>query len=205
MAGYNFGELFSTELGFFALFLIFDALAAMLLGMIAFRIGLLQGKWPTWGVALLGLGAFGLGLPLNWWETKTVVDSDYSVHAFLMSSSTYHVGRVLLALGWLSVALLIATFGDGLGAVGRMALSNYLAQSIIAAVFFIGLGYFGKLARHELYYVVAGIWAFNIVFSLIWLRFFAMGPFEWLWRAGTYGTWPPLSKNSATEPAASEA
>jgi uncharacterized protein len=76
-----------------------------------------------------------------------------------------------------------------------MALSNYLAHSIIAAIFFIGFGYFGDLSRTELYYVVAAMWVFNIVFSLAWLSVFQMGPVEWLWRAGTYGAWPRLRKS----------
>jgi uncharacterized protein len=107
---------------------------------------------------------------------------------------------VLLALGWLGVALLIARAGfmawisGAFAAVGRMALTNYLAHSLMAAVLFIGLGYYGELSRAELYIVVAVMLAFNVAFSLAWLSAFQMGPMEWLWRAGTYGRWPPLRK-----------
>jgi uncharacterized protein len=200
VAGYNAGEFFTTTFGFFILQGVTDALFAMLLGMIAWRIGLFQGRWRTGPLLILSGVAFGLGIPLNWWETQQIIDSNYSIHGFFAMMSTYQLGRVLLALGWLGVVLLackapwLKWWRAAIGAVGRMALSNYLAHSIIAAVFFIGLGYYGQLTRTELYYVVFAMWAFNIVFSLAWLSAFQMGPVEWLWRAGTYGAWPPLFK-----------
>lgn len=200
VAGYNAGELFTGEFGFFLMTGVFDALFAMLLGMIAYRIGLLQGRWRTSHVLILTTIAFGAGIPVNWWETQQVIDSGYSIHGFFAMMTTYHLGRVLLALGWVGLVLLackapwLKWLRIGIGAVGRMALSNYLAHSIIAAVFFIGLGYYGELTRTQLYYVVFSMWAFNVVFSLAWLSFFQMGPVEWLWRAGTYGSWPALFK-----------
>ena len=70
--------------------------------------------------------------------------------------------------------------------VGQMAFTNYLMQSIITSIIFHGFDLFGKLQRYEIYYVVAGIWIFQIIFSHIWLRYFLFGPFEWLWRSLTY-------------------
>jgi uncharacterized protein len=204
VAAYNAGEFFTTAFGFFILQGVTDALFAMLLGMIAWRIGLFQGRWRTGQVLTMTVAAFGLGIPINLWETQQVVDSGFSIHGFFAMMSTYQLGRVLLALGWLGLVLLackapwMAWWRAGIGAVGRMALSNYLAHSIIAAIFFIGLGYYGQLTRTELYYVVFAMWAFNIVFSLAWLSVFQMGPVEWLWRAGTYGSWPPLFKRQGT-------
>ena len=71
-----------------------------------------------------------------------------------------------------------------LAAVGRTALSNYLLTSILCTLFFngYGLGNFGKLARHELYYVVLGMWAINLTISPIWLRYFRFVPAEWAWQ-----------------------
>jgi uncharacterized protein len=204
VAGYNFGEIFTMELGFFAMTGVLDALFAMLLGMIAWRLGLLQGRWRTQHVLILTAIGFGLGIPLNWWETQSIVNSGYTIHGFFSMMSTYQISRVLLAAGWLGLVLLACKapwmnwFRAGVGAVGRMALSNYLAHSIIAAVVFIGFGFYGDLTRTELYYVVFAMWAFNIVFSLAWLSAFQMGPAEWLWRAGTYGAWPQLRKSGSS-------
>jgi len=204
VAGYNFGELFTMELGFFAMTGVMDALFAMLLGMIAYRLGLLHGRWRTQHVLMLAIVGFGLGIPLNWWETQAIVNSGYTIHGFFAMMSTYQIGRVLLAMGWISLVLLACKapwmkwFRIAIGSVGRMALSNYLTHSIIAAVFFIGFGFYGDLTRTQLYYIVAAMWAFNIVFSLAWLSAFQMGPAEWLWRAGTYGSWPKLKKGGSS-------
>ena len=71
-----------------------------------------------------------------------------------------------------------------------MALSNYVMQTIICNVIFIGFGLFGQLRFHELYYVVAGVWIFELTASSIWLKHFRYGPLEWVWRRLTYGTSP---------------
>jgi uncharacterized protein len=57
-----------------------------------------------------------------------------------------------------------------------------------------GLGMAGELQRVEIYYVVFGIWAFQLIFSSVWLRYFRFGPAEWLWRSLTYGQRQPLHK-----------
>ena len=82
--------------------------------------------------------------------------------------------------------------------VGQMAFTNYLMQSIICGLIFYGAGFglFGKLQRYELYYVVAGVWVFEIVFSHIWLRYFRFGPFEGLWRSLTYWKAQPMKKTN---------
>ena len=99
-----------------------------------------------------------------------------------------HLGALLLfvrsgLLGWLRAAF---------AAVGRMAVTNYLMHSAICLVLFVLLGWYGQLERHQLYYVVGAIWAFQLVFSPLWLRVFRFGPVEWLWRWLTYLKRPPL-------------
>jgi len=91
-------------------------------------------------------------------------------------------------LGWLRRAL---------AAVGRMAVTNYLAHSVACGILFIGLGWFNQLERHELYYVVLAIWAAQLVISPLWLRHFRFGPVEWLWRALTYLERPPMRRGAA--------
>ncbi len=80
-----------------------------------------------------------------------------------------------------------------------MAFSNYILTSIICAFIFYGFGFalFGELQRHQLYYVVAAAWAFQLIASPIWLRHFRFGPLEWLWRWLTYGKKPPMRSGTA--------
>lgn len=70
---------------------------------------------------------------------------------------------------------------------GRMALTNYLSQSLIQASVFYGwgLGYFGMGRAQQLGFAVVVILC-QIVFSHLWLSQFRYGPMEWLWRAITY-------------------
>jgi len=76
-----------------------------------------------------------------------------------------------------------------------MAFTNYLSQSIITSVIFYGFGLFDRLQRYEVYYVVAGIWLFQVIFSHIWMKYFRFGPFEWVWRSLTYLYRPPMLRN----------
>lgn len=72
---------------------------------------------------------------------------------------------------------------------GRMALTNYIGQSIFGMLLFYGIG-LGLGAGVGLVYVVliaAGVWIVQAFFSGIWLRYFQFGPLEWIWRMLTYG------------------
>jgi uncharacterized protein len=70
-----------------------------------------------------------------------------------------------------------------------MALTNYLLQTIICVTIFYGFGFglFGQLGALQATLVAFAIFAFQIVISSIWLKFFSYGPMEWIWRQLTYG------------------
>jgi uncharacterized protein len=72
--------------------------------------------------------------------------------------------------------------------VGRMALTNYLAQSAICTGIFYGwgLGYFGKVGPLAGLLLAVGIYGVQVLLSALWLGRFHYGPLEWLWRALTY-------------------
>jgi uncharacterized protein len=84
-----------------------------------------------------------------------------------------------------------------LASVGRMALTNYLTQSLIGAFIFCGwgLGYFGEFSRSGLVPIVLGVWALQLIISPLWLSRFRFGPMEWLWRSLTY--WKPAAMRRA--------
>ena len=72
-----------------------------------------------------------------------------------------------------------------LTAAGRMSLTNYLLQSLIAGVLFHGYGFglYDRLDHGGLILVSLAIFVFELLFSLLWLRFFQTGPVEWLLRS----------------------
>lgn len=77
---------------------------------------------------------------------------------------------------------------------GRMALTNYLGQSVLATAFLYGTGLYGQLGSAALLVMALAIYAFQVVVSKRWLADYAFGPVEWLWRWATYGVRPPLRR-----------
>ena len=91
---------------------------------------------------------------------------------------------------------LLSFLKNCLKAVGQMAFTNYLLQTLICTTIFYGHGFglFGKLERSEQVLIVFGIWIFQMIASPIWLKYFKYGPFEWLWRSLTYWHFQPFKK-----------
>jgi uncharacterized protein len=92
------------------------------------------------------------------------------------------------AIGWLTTRL---------AAVGRMALSNYLFDSIVCTALFYGYGFglFGQINRTGLAAIVLTIWTIQLLVSPIWLKYFRFGPAEWLWRSLTYWRLQPIRQS----------
>lgn len=80
-------------------------------------------------------------------------------------------------------------------AVGRMALSNYLLQSLVCTTLFYswGFGLYGRVNPLLGFVPTVAIYAAQVALSVWWLRHFTSGPMEWLWRRLTYGSTPTLS------------
>lgn len=83
-----------------------------------------------------------------------------------------------------------------LGPAGRMALTNYLMQSVVATLVFYGygLGYFEQLPRAWQPVFVFGFFALQVALSHWWMARFRFGPAEWAWRAATYLTLPAMRR-----------
>lgn len=181
-----------------------DLMVCFFLGMALFKAGVLTGLRSRRFYAGLMLVGYGLGLTLNYWEIRVWMDVqlDETLLADRVFISWYEIRRVLVLLGHIGLIMLVYKAGivkrllAWLAAVGQMAFTNYLMQSILCGLFFygFGLGWYGALARHEIYYVVFAIWGVQLIYSNIWLRHFHFGPFEWAWRSLTYWKRQPFRK-----------
>jgi len=157
--------------------------ALFLLGVLAWRAGILRRpeahRWLLLGLAVVGV-IIGGGL--------TVVDQ-------------WHLGGVILALGYAATVILCVNFPAGqrwlawAAPVGRMAFTNYLTQSVILGWIFYGygLGLFGRLSVAAALAVALVLYAAQIAFSAWWLRNYRYGPVEWLWRSLMYGQRQPMA------------
>ncbi|MBO0931296.1 DUF418 domain-containing protein [Fibrella aquatilis] len=78
-----------------------------------------------------------------------------------------------------------------LAAVGKMALTNYVGQSVIGTLIFYGygLGLIGEMGAAMAILLVIPIFLVQVLFSRFWLSRFQYGPLEWLWRSATYLRW----------------
>ena len=98
-----------------------------------------------------------------------------------------YVGLLVLMLHSKTVLARVSV----LAPLGRMALTNYLLQSLICSIYFYGfaLGHWGMPRVQQLLFV-AVVYAAQIAFSHWWLSRFRYGPMEWFWRGFTYRQTP---------------
>ncbi len=82
-------------------------------------------------------------------------------------------------------------------AAGRMALTNYLSQTVIGIVVLRHVFPFASLTRWQLAVFVGAVWALELAWSEPWLARFRYGPVEWIWRSATYRTPQPFRRRPA--------
>jgi uncharacterized protein len=128
----------------------------------------------------------------------------------MLATGLMMLGNLPASLAILSVFALLA--GSDVGArmtavlapAGRMALTNYLAQSLICSLVFYGygLGQYGEWGRASQVGFVFVVFVLQVLASRWWLARFRFGPLEWAWRALTYGARPAFRRTAAEVPAA---
>jgi uncharacterized protein len=110
----------------------------------------------------------------------------------------------LVSLGWIGAVMLVSQSSRAralshiFAAVGRMAFTNYILQTVICTSIFYGygLGFYGAFSRVQQFETVLAIWVTQLVVSLFWLRHFRFGPLEWLWRSLTYWKLQPFRRSA---------
>ncbi|HAA10585.1 MAG TPA: hypothetical protein DCE41_02365 [Cytophagales bacterium] len=183
------------------LHILWRVLGLMLMGMALFKTGFLGGGLSiiTYRRTALWAGLPGLALVLIGVVSNLQANFDIT-YSMLLGSQWNYWGSLGMALAYISLIILWVKSPAGqklkarFSAVGRMALSNYLIQSLIGAFIFYGLGLFGEVSRVGQFLVVLGIWALQLTYSPWWMARFHYGPFEWAWRSLTQGKRQPWLK-----------
>ena len=171
-----------------------DIWSMMLIGMALLRLGVLSAQRSYRFYVLLAAIGYTIGITVNSYTAWRSVRSNFDLTTQVFTYTTYDLGRLSVAMAHLGVLMILCKANAvpwlvaRLAAIGQMAFSNYIFQSVVCSTIFTGFGFglYGKLQRYQLYYVVAGIWVFQLIASAIWLRHFRMGPLEWCWRSLTY-------------------
>lgn len=154
----------------------------------------------VWWISLL------IGLPLNtvMVYSHTQLESPFSLHMFSSGIGLTIGGPALCFFYMTSIILLCqrqiwARIFSPLNAVGRLALSNYLLQSLVCTTLFYsyGLGFFWASGSVLLAYY-RGVTIYSpIILSHFWVKRFRFGPAKWLWRSLTYGKRQPILKSDS--------
>jgi uncharacterized protein len=191
---YNFGK--------YAMPFAAESLAAMLIGVALFRMNILSGARSLRFYLTTAAVGYGIGLAirggyavLQWRAGFEPAPLTASLYGLL-----YEAGRVPTTFGLLGLVMVLYKTGaigfltDALTAIGRMALTNYIGQSVITSVLFYGFGYFNHFGFAQLMGICVLVWIFQGIVSLLWLQRYEMGPAEWALRSLTYGAWKPLAR-----------
>ena len=194
---------------------IWDLASMIFFGMFLYKIGFFNNGFSRSRYLLIGLAGITAGLLLGWYRLhyQQISLHDYTKYLtghILPYNLFFPVERGAMALGYVSVTMALLSLNPlgkiwrAFEAVGKLALTNYLLQTIICTVFFYGygMGYFGRLTQFQLYFFVAEVIMAQVIFSVIWLRYFNYGPAEWLLRRLSSGKWLPKNfrKPSKTDP-----
>ena len=181
----------------------FEIGGMMLVGMALYRWGVLSGRVPWVLYLALTLLGYGLGAWLRGADLY---------HAYILGfdpltlarleAGNLDLGRLPMALGHVGLIGLLchwrrATWLTGpLAATGRLTLTHYISQTVIAITLFYGFGFglFGTLERWQLALLWLAVALFQVGLSVLWLGYFRYGPLEWLWRSLIYGRLRPMRR-----------
>ncbi len=182
------------------------------IGMAFFKLGIITGQKSLSFYLSLCLGGYAVGLLVNGFETfSDLLQVTLSLEAPLWTNFSYDVGRIAMAMGHLGLIMTLSKVRlfnlvtRLFAAAGRMALTNYMMQTIICTSLFFGygLGLYGQMGHFDLLMMAFGIAFAQLIFSAIYLRYFRLGPAEWLWRRLSKGKAKPakdaVSKRKADD------
>ncbi len=175
--------------------------ALMLIGMALMKLGVLTAERSTRFYRRFMLVSYALGLPLTIFSALDLHAHEFDqLYVMRAGGLANYFGSVIVALGHVGLVMWLTKTGglrrlmDRFAAVGRMALTNYLAHSVILTAVFYGYGFglYASVPRFwQMGFVVAVI-GLQLLWSPWWLARFRFGPAEWLWRSLTYGKRQPM-------------
>ncbi|MGY6586828.1 MAG: DUF418 domain-containing protein [Wenzhouxiangella sp.] len=153
-------------------------------------------RWRSRGL-LFGLPLAAVATALLYGQNLIVPTLPMALGGVLMT-----LASIFLSLAWLSMVTLGARRLAWLAPAGRMALSNYLMQSLAWTWLFYGhgAGLWGLFPRWSHLLLALGFFAVQVAFSHWWMQRYRFGPAEWLWRSLSYLSLQPLRRGSADSP-----
>ncbi len=183
------------------------ALGLILIGAGLYRVGFMNGGLPERTYRLTAIAGFAIGLPLAAAGVVVTAVNDYSREIAFVGQVPNTIGTIPFSLAYMSLIILWNNRADNwlkerLRAVGRMALTNYLTQTVIGVlVLTVLLADVDFVNRGVVLVFVLAVWALQMWWSQAWMGRFLFGPAEWLWRVATYRSGQPLRRRREARPA----
>ena len=204
--GRQLGEIWLGEgdpsddvLFFLVLHVFLRAVGMMLIGVALYRTGVLSGRRSRRWYRRMAVAGLGVGLPLALLGVLIGALNDFAPDTALLSMIPNTLGTIPASLGWISLIILwnlrapTALHGR-VRALGQMALTNYLTQTVLGILALrVALGGLDLTRTAVLGFIVV-VWALQLWWSQAWLGRFRFGPCEWLWRVATYRRMQPLRR-----------
>jgi uncharacterized membrane protein YeiB len=130
---------------------------------------------------------FGNVSDTNFLETQRFLNIGITIGPIV---SAFYVGLLILLLKFAAVQKVLSPLKN----YGRMALTNYVSQTVFILLAGKMLNLFDQITYLQTLYLCLTIYVIQLIFSAIWLRFFRFGPLEWVWRMITYFEFIPIRK-----------
>ncbi len=176
------------------------ALGLILVGAGLYRTGFMQGALSDRFYRWMAIGGLAVGLSLATLGVVITHAADYGREVSFIGEVPNTFGTILASLGYMSLIILwqrtsgLSWLKERLIAVGRMALTNYLAQTAFGVLILTYLLADVETGRAGVLLFIFAVWALQLWWSPVWLRRFRFGPMEWAWRTGTYRRRQPLRR-----------
>ena len=176
------------------------ALGLILIGAGLYRAGFMNGGLSPKVYRTTAIVGLAVGLPLAALGVIVTAAADYSREIAFIGQIPNTLGTIPASLAYMSLIIIWNNRADSafmrrLRAVGRMALTNYLTQTILGVLLLTALlGDVGGVNRAAVLLFIFAVWALQIWWSQAWLDRFLYGPAEWLWRCATYRSLQPLRR-----------
>ena len=173
----------------------------MLIGMALYKLGVLAATRSAAFYRRMAVIGIAVGLPFSAAGVAYKLHYDFAWDKAMFQGALFnYVGSAGVFLGYVGLVMLAVQSGwlpglqKRLAATGRMALTNYITQSLICTFIFYGhgLGLFERVSAAGQVGIVVGIWVLQLAWSPWWLKRFRFGPLEWLWRTATYMKRQPM-------------
>jgi len=168
----------------------------MLIGVMMFKTGFITAALKSSTYRIVALVGLVLGMLIT-----SIGVVKHLEHGFLFEYSANlgslfnYAGSLPTAIAYIALVMLFVKsqvftgLKSALANVGKLALTNYIMQSLVATFIFYGFGlnYFAEVSRAGSLLIVLLVWLSQLLLSSFWLAHYQRGPLEQLWRNLTYG------------------